>query len=329
MAWKSVGPANGGFEALSDPVAVTDGAGAVEVFVGQPDGVSFVLNDTPPSGDWGPWLSIASPTPNLRPGALGAARVAVSHGSDRRLALFVSDDDPTSPLITVWYTEQLRAGRSDSPPGNWPDPVWTAVGDGGVPGTNLGEPVTGIDVHGAMHVFVAETDPDTLTSYLLHSAETSPDSGQFSGWHNLGGDVQPAYRPAVTGDLDGRLEVFVRGVRDNVQLIWQTSPGGGWSGWGSLGVPGGGAAGDVAAASNGVLAGGRAGCLEVLVVGRDGHLYQISQTEPGNGWGRWADLGTPGPRLAVSGHAFGPVVACPVIGDNGDTNARGLRCRGE
>jgi hypothetical protein len=140
-------------------------------------------------------------------------------------------------------------------------------------------------------------------------------SGQWSGWQNLGGNVPAAFLPAVGEDWDGRLEVFVRDAEvGNVQFTWQTTPGGEWHGWASLG---GGAASDVAVASDGVQAGSRAGCLEVVVVGPDQHLHQISQTAPGNGWGAWADLGGVDLNFKFVG-PFGLVAARPVIGDNGD-----------
>ena len=102
-----------------------------------------------------------------------------------------------------------------------------------------------------------------------------------------------------------------------MQHNWQTTPGGGWSGWASLGTPGPGAASDVAVASDGGQAGSRAGCLEVVVVGSDQHLHQISQTAPGNGWGAWTDLGGVGESFRLIGYEGEPA-AIPVIGDNGN-----------
>jgi hypothetical protein len=64
-------------------------------------------------------------------------------------------------------------------------------------------------------------------------------------------------------------------------------------------------------------AGSRAGCLEVVVVGSDQHLHQISQTAPGNGWGAWTDLGGVGESFRLIGYEGEPA-AIPVIGDNGN-----------
>lgn len=303
MSWSSIGPF-GGLLVQSDPVTQTDGAACAEVYLGSGGGVAFIAANSPGGGwDAGNWEEMDAPGDGWR--------VAVGHETDRRLVLFVSADSPYYPPAAVWHLTQATAGRA-----NWPYPYqFTAIG-GGL-GTQLGTPVIGYDVHGAINVFVATSGPDAPGNYLALSTETAAGSGQWSDWQNLGGNVPSAYRPAVGTNWDGRLEVFVRDGA-GVQHNWQTTPGGGWHGWASLGTPGPGAASDVAVASDDVQAGSRAGCLEVLVVGSDQHLYQISQTTPGNGWGVWADLGGVGQSFQLSGYLDGPVPATPVIGNNGD-----------
>ena len=98
-------------------------------------------------------------------------------------------------------------------------------------------------------------------------------------WGSLGGVI---FAPAVTNNLDGRIEVFARGTDGALWHIWQTSPNNGWSGWGSLG---GGIQGPIAVGSN---ADGR---IEVFVKGMDSALWHIWQTSPNNGWSGWASLG--------------------------------------
>jgi hypothetical protein len=314
MAWNSIGP--GGLLPLTDPVAITDEAVCVEVFAGQSGGVAYSVANSP-LGGWTTWNGTSSPKP-APPGPSGCFLMTAAKQSDQRLALFVANFDPDAPGLTVWYMAQAKAGRSSD--SNWTDPNWTPVysesGDPfiGSPGTELGKPAVGTDVHGALHVFVPVFDPNVPTNFLAHSAETAPGSGTWTTWQNLGGDVPPAYRPAVVTNADGRLEVFVRNG-SSVQHNWQTTPGGGWSGWGSLGSPNAGAAGDVAAAIAPGSAGNWAGCLIVFVVGSDSSLNFITQTKPNNGWSQWKDLGGPGAPLRLPGSS-GQQFSTPVIGDN-------------
>jgi hypothetical protein len=91
-------------------------------------------------------------------------------------------------------------------------------------------------------------------------------------WASLGGVV---FDPAAGNNLDGRLEVFVRGSDNALWHIWQTKPNNGWSGWSSLG---------------GVIRGGPVGSrnadgrLEVFVKGTDDALWHTWQSAPNNGW---------------------------------------------
>jgi len=83
-------------------------------------------------------------------------------------------------------------------------------------------------------------------------------------------------------NADGRLEAFATGTDSALWHIWQVTPGGGWSGWASLG---------------GILTSDRAvgrnadGRLEVFVRGTDDALWHIWQVSPGGGWSGWASLG--------------------------------------
>ncbi|SCZ61353.1 hypothetical protein SAMN02982990_01700, partial [Photorhabdus luminescens] len=47
--------------------------------------------------------------------------------------------------------------------------------------------------------------------------------------------VSVTNKPAVSRNLDGRLEVFVRGADNALWHIWQTAPNSDWSNWQSLG----------------------------------------------------------------------------------------------
>lgn len=109
--------------------------------------------------------------------------------------------------------------------------------------------------------------------------------------------------PVVVTNRDGRLEVFSAGSSgEAVYHRWQTSPGGSWSGWASLGTPASGAS----LAKPAVIQNSD-GRLEVFVVA-GGRMHHKWQTSPGGGWSGWDRIGT------ITNH---PLVA-PTLGRNRD-----------
>ncbi len=305
MPWNSLNSlgATGYVVGFSDPVAVTDSNACLEVYAGQPGELLYVVANSPLElgGGFTGWIPIGAPLPTYPSVDIDASQIAVTREEpDQGLVLFVSVNPGN-----VFYATQTYVGVGPA----WTWGQWAPIGGQG-PWLEIGTPAIVYDKDYAINVFAA-------AGVLLRSIETATGSGQYGAWQDLGGNVPPNYRPAVGVDLDGRLEVFVRNpggtdVQVNYQNIF-----GEWS-WASLGTPGPGAASDVAVASDGAQAGNRAGCLEVVVVGTDQHLYQISQTVPGNGWGAWADLGGVGAVFQVAGSGSGPVSARPVIASNAD-----------
>ncbi len=309
--WSQIAPpqGGGGFEPLFDPLATRDASAGVDVFIGQRSGVLYSVGGPLPNSPR-TWGATGIPTSTPEGGDLGAARVAVSHESNQRITLFVADDDVNAPIpSTVWQMTQTNAGSPATNPNGWTQ--WNSIGNS-LPGP-LGQPEVGYS-SGAQYVFI----PASGTNSLYLNRETSAGSGQWSGWQNLGGTTYTAYRPAVTSTADGRIEVFVRD-QGSIKHIWQTSQGGSWSSWTNL--PAGpllGTTGDVAVGSDSAVAGARAGCLEVLVVGANSHLYQTSQITPGvENWSAWTDLGGVGQPMTLGGRTGIPF-ASPTIGGNGD-----------
>lgn len=90
--------------------------------------------------------------------------------------------------------------------------------------------------------------------------------------------------PTYIKNCDGRMEAFAVGANGALLHQWQTTPGGSWSAWNSLG---------------GVLIYPRIAVfdnvtchLEVFGVGGDGAMWHIWQTNAGSGpWSGWASLG--------------------------------------
>lgn len=84
-------------------------------------------------------------------------------------------------------------------------------------------------------------------------------------------------------NCDGRLENFTVGSDSAVWHQWQTSPGGPWSGWSSLG---GYLISDIAVIRNVTCK------LEVFGVGGDHAMWHIWQNNAGTGpWSGWSSLG--------------------------------------
>jgi len=98
--------------------------------------------------------------------------------------------------------------------------------------------------------------------------------------------------PVAIANSDGRLEAFAIAAWDNsVWHIWQTSPGGSWSQWESLG----GWADQLSVTRN------RDGRLELFVRGSDRALHMRSQISPGDsGWNPWGHLGGNLIRIAAA-----------------------------
>jgi len=147
-----------------------------------------------------------------------------------------------------------------------------------------------------LELFAAGTD-----HALWHNFQTSP-GGSWSGWGSLGAPAGVAFttQPAVALNSDGRIQVFETSTRNpNPNDIWtnaQVTPGGGWSGWASLG---GGWLTIPAVANN---ADGR---LEIFAQSsNDLAVWHNFQLSPGGSWSGWSSLGTTGQFAIGTAAAF-------------------------
>jgi hypothetical protein len=102
-----------------------------------------------------------------------------------------------------------------------------------------------------------------------------------------------AANPAVGKNADGRLEAFawttgVDAVQD-LWHIWQTTPGGAWGSWSSLGLP------SIILGSESIpgVVENQDGRLEVFATDYIGELWHVWQTAPNGPWSSWASLGNP------------------------------------
>jgi hypothetical protein len=176
----------------------------------------------------------------------------------------------TAEVFAVFNDGALWHIRSTGP-GTWS--AWASLG-----GSLLGDPSVGTNKDGRLDVFAVGSD-----HALWHIAQTSPGGG-WGDWTTLGGQIisdPTVITNAPTGTLASCLEVFVIGGDQAVWHIFQTTPGGNWSGWQSLG---GSMTGDLAVGRN---ADGR---LEVLARGTDNALWDLGETAVGGSWSSWLSL---------------------------------------
>ncbi|MGO8670747.1 MAG: hypothetical protein ACLQVD_05205 [Capsulimonadaceae bacterium] len=127
---------------------------------------------------------------------------------------------------------------------------------------------------------------------LWHNWQAPASSQTWSGWVSLGGPMNDGIKsdPAGADNLDGRLEVFVRGEDNALWHIWQTLPHAGpWSPWASLGSPL-----DRGITSDPAVFTNSDGRLEVFARGADNalwHNWQAPASSPT--WSGWVSLGSP------------------------------------
>src|SRR6266536_3170123 len=123
----------------------------------------------------------------------------------------------------------------------------------------------------------------------------------LGGWNQIG-SWQVQSDPVVASNADGRLEVFGLGLDSALIHVWQNSPGGGWSGFASLG-------GHLGSAPS--VAMNADGRLEVFMLDSGNSLYHIWQMCVGCGWSGWYNLG-------------GTIGSVPAVANNADGRLDGL-----
>jgi hypothetical protein len=196
-SWTSMG---GGISVLFD--AATNADGRLELF--GLDGNGAVVHQWQfHSGAWSAWDRLGGP---------GVYAATTGLNPDGRMELFGVDRSGT--LVHSWQMPQ----------GGWS--AWA-----GFPGVYVGEPSVVTRSDGRLEIFVRGADAG------LYELFQHPWS--LTGWTpamNIGLQ-QLSTVPAGTRNRDGRLEVFAGLVGAGVGNVWQYSPNGVWSSWGTF--PGG------------------------------------------------------------------------------------------
>ncbi|HEX2568768.1 MAG TPA: GH25 family lysozyme [Polyangia bacterium] len=276
------------------PVIARNADGRLEVFARGTGGDMVTTFQTAPNGGWSGWYSLG--------GSL-AGNPAVGQNQDGRLEAFVR-----------WTNNDIMHSYQASPNGSFG--AWSSLG-----AYVTADPVVGRNADGRQEIFVTGTDGYLYHNYQVvpnggwsgwlalggliagglddPRVTNTPDGGlvvfargrsdgatyytaQRSGWGTwtlLGGVIQSA--PAPGRNADGRLEVFGRGTDGALYHNYETSVGGGWSGWSSLG----------GGVYDPVVGRDSDGRMEVFLRGTNGGLYRIAQVAPSSGWGGYVFMG--------------------------------------
>ena len=206
--------------------------------------------------------------------------VASAANQDGRLELLVILSGREGPG-GVWHARQT------TPNGDWTG--WDPLGQP-QSGVTSNAPAVARNADGRLEAVVI-TDDGTVWG----RAQTTPGGSDWSEWRSLQrpGDQKATGTPVLAQNKDGRLEVFV--VRYNDETVWHAAqqPEAGWSGWDSLGRPGGGVS--VHQANALTVARTPDGRLELFALeaptGSQAiwHRWQLRE----GGWSPWASLKTP------------------------------------
>jgi acylphosphatase len=195
-----------------------DAQGQIEAFAIGADGALWQIQQirTPTSLGWSSWQTLGSP-PGLTLGVPPGSAPVVAANGDGRLEVFVTGSDGA-----VWHIWQINTTG-----GGWSG--WQSLG-----GSIASLPAVGKNWDGRLEVFAWGTD-----GALWHVWQNLP-ALNWSGWASFGGTCTsfPVVGLNRGGPLNNCLEVLVIGndfPAHHMYHLWQLTPGGGWSGWTSLG----------------------------------------------------------------------------------------------
>jgi hypothetical protein len=143
--------------------------------------------------------------------------------------------------------------------------------------------------------------------------------GGWAAWTRLGviapaggitGTPTAVINPSGTR-YGGIQAIYARGADGNLYTTWQTSVGGGWAAWTTIGggAPAGGMTGPPSVIING------SGVHAVYARCADGNLYTTWQISVGGGWAAWTPLGGTVPAGGMTG------IPAPVLNPPNTPNA--------
>lgn len=187
------------------------GSRGAQLWGAQEDGTLNTIYQETPGGAWSQWLGPDWAGPNYPPQVY---ELAAAQQNDGRVQLFALD--MMLQLWTVWQT---------SPGGNWSawsGPNWNNAPKGmkriaaSQQGGTRGAQLWGID-----------------ENYNLVTCYQITPGGNWSGWQPWAATPENSQFMQVTASQqnDGRVQLWALDTTQRLWSCWQTSPGGGWSGW--------------------------------------------------------------------------------------------------
>jgi hypothetical protein len=259
--WFSLGPLWQGVAAGGIIDVAMNIDGRLEVFTPASDGTFWHIGQIAPNGTWSSWSSLGMES-SL--GMLDNLRFPVTgRNADGRLEVFSVSSDGM-----YWHIGQI------APNGTWSS--WLSMAQPSTPfGPSAAPPVVGQNADGRLEVFTGALD-----GAIWHTSQTSP-NGTWNSWSSLSWPTNTRLGPLFTvgRNADGRLELLATGDDGALWHSVQTSPGGSWSTWDSLGAPP-----NTSPFSGPFVAENTDGRLEAFAVA-SGTLWHARQVAPGGPWG--------------------------------------------
>lgn len=261
--WKTLGtPARK--ISLTDRLTVgTNQDGRQEVFAVGGDGNVWQIWQTAPNNGWSHWGKLGEPPAGIR----DADRITVGRNQDGRQELFVMGGDDA-----LWHVWQ------EAPNVGWTG--WESLGkpkDGNFPepkDRDLSQPTVQENPDGHLEVF------SPGNGAFCNRWQEKPNS---SVWRHEGWNAKPQPKPevgitwleAIVDVNRRRVEVLALGDDDALWHAWQIFKPPFWSSWQSLGTP----PAKIREADRVTVGTNQDDRLESFVVGRDGAVWHIWQTE--------------------------------------------------
>jgi hypothetical protein len=262
--WESLGRP-GGLTATGTPVLAQNQDGRLEVFVTQREDVENAQTTIwhafqRAQGDWSAFVSLG------RPGSETDGPVAVARAADGRLLLFATEVSPQGTPKAVWHRRQ-----DPTAPGGWA--AWSPLG-APTEDVHPGWPVPARSSNGDLVLFTVGSD-----GAVWFRRKPKDPASDWIVWRTIGRSwmVEIGVGMDVGAEAAGRLLV-VATSREN--RLWHTQQRGSnlffsHEDWDSFGRSTYDDPGDLVQPA---LASNADGRLELFLVGRDGHVYQYTQT---------------------------------------------------
>jgi hypothetical protein len=214
-----------------------------------------------PGGTWSAWI----PAPWVAGGPTSVLQVTACQQNDGRVQLWVTDQQ--QQLWSIWQT---------SPGGGWSawsGPNWS--------GASKLTQICACQQGGARGAqFWGITNSDGLVSIFQETP-----GGGWSAWMAapwVAGGPAAVVDVAAAQQNDGRVQLWVLDQQEQIWSIWQTSPGGGWTGWSGPNWGGSQTLNTLAASQQGGPRGA-----QLWATDQKNQVWSTYQETPGGGWALW------------------------------------------